>query len=92
MDRRAAGLSPLRPELSAIAAGRLFLKELDRLAGRRNDFAFESTLSGVANTSRLNNWKNVGCRIEIIYLKLAAPRIGLGHGPGRAGTTCGHRM
>ena len=46
-DLIAAGLSPLRPELAALAAGRLLLTELDRLAKARLDFAFESTLSGL---------------------------------------------
>jgi predicted ABC-type ATPase len=31
-DLIASGLSPLRPELAALAAGRLFLRELDRFA------------------------------------------------------------
>ena len=76
-DLIAAGLSPLRPEMAAIAAGRLFLKELDRLARSRKDFAFETTLSGVAYVARLNKWKMSGYRIEIIYLKLPNPAIGL---------------
>jgi predicted ABC-type ATPase len=42
-DLLAAGLSPLRPEAAALAAGKLFLKELDRLAKARLDFAIEST-------------------------------------------------
>lgn len=46
-DLIASGLSPLRPELAALAAGRLFLRELDRLAREKKDFAFESTLSGL---------------------------------------------
>jgi predicted ABC-type ATPase len=45
-DLIAGGLSPLRPELAALAAGRLFLGELDRLAKTKSDFAFESSLSG----------------------------------------------
>ncbi len=45
-DLIASGLSPLRPELATLAAGRLFLNELDRLAKARLNFAFESTLSG----------------------------------------------
>jgi predicted ABC-type ATPase len=52
-DLLAAGLSPLRPELAALAAGRLLLTELDRLAKARLDFAFESTLSGLTYLSRL---------------------------------------
>jgi predicted ABC-type ATPase len=43
-DLIASGLSPLRPELAALAAGRLFLLQLDRLARAKDDFAFESTL------------------------------------------------
>jgi predicted ABC-type ATPase len=76
-DLIAAGLSPLRPEMAALAAGRLFLRELDRLAGSRRDFALESTLSGVTYVARLNRWKLEGYRIEIIYLKLPNPGIGL---------------
>ena len=42
----ASGLSPLRPELATRRGGRLVLTELRRLAKARQDFAFESTLSG----------------------------------------------
>ena len=59
-DLIASGLSPLRPELAAIAAGRLFLRELDRLAGSIEDFAFESTLSGLTYMNRLKRWKAAG--------------------------------
>ena len=52
-DLIASGLSPLRPELAARAAGRLVLAELDRLAKARADFAFESTLSGIGYVARL---------------------------------------
>ena len=48
-DLIASGLSPLRPELAELAAGRLLLKELNRLAKARSDFAFESTLSGLSH-------------------------------------------
>ncbi len=76
-DLIAGGLSPLSPESAAIAAGRLFLKELDRLAAHRADFAFESTLSGLGYVSRLKRWKMAGYRVEIIYLMLPSSRIAL---------------
>ena len=76
-DLIAGGLSPLRPELAALAAGRLFLKELDRLAKSRSDFAFESTLSGLLYLNRLKRWKATGYRIEIVYLRLSSPRLAL---------------
>lgn len=53
-DLIAGGLSPLRPELAARRAGRLVLSELDRLAKAREDFAFESTLSGRTYLRLLN--------------------------------------
>ena len=76
-DLIASGLSPLRPELAALAAGRLFLLQLDRLARSREDFAFESTLSGLTYINRLKRWKAVGWRIEIVYLRISSPQLGL---------------
>lgn len=76
-DLIASGLSPLKPELAAIAAGRLFLAELDRLAKARVDFAFESTLSGVGLVGRLKHWRALGYRIEIVFLSLQSPRLAL---------------
>ena len=76
-DLIAGGLSPLRPELAALAAGRIFLRELDRLAKARADFAFESTLSGLIYVHRLKRWKAAGYRIEIVYLRLRSPQLAL---------------
>lgn len=76
-DLIASGLSPLRPELAALAGGRLFLAELDRLARMRVDFAFESTLSGLTYLHRLKTWKRAGYRIEISYLRLSSPQLAL---------------
>lgn len=76
-DLIASGLSPLRPELAALAAGRLLLRELDPLARARLDFAFESTLSGLVYLRRLKRWKAAGYRIEIVYLRLPSPQLGL---------------
>ena len=76
-DLIAGGLSPLRPELAALAAGRIFLRELDRLAKARADFAFESTLSGLVYLNRLKRWKAAGYRIEIVYLRLRSPQLAL---------------
>src|SRR2546427_12797358 len=76
-DLIASGLSPLRPELAALAAGRFLLRELDRRAKARLRFAFESTLSGLVYVGRLKRWKAAGYRIEIIYLRLPSPRLRL---------------
>lgn len=76
-DLIAGGLSPLRPELAALAGARLFLVELDRLARGRNDFAFETTLSGLGYLRRLKRWKAAGYRIEIVFLRLPSPQLAL---------------
>jgi predicted ABC-type ATPase len=76
-DVIASGLSPLRPEMVALAAGRILLRELDRLAKARADFAFESTLSGLVYLNRLKRWKAAGYRIEIVYLRLRSPQLAL---------------
>lgn len=76
-DLIAGGLSPLRPELAARRAGRLVLAELDRLAGSRVDFAFESTLSGRAYLRMLRRWKATGYRIEMVFLSLPSVTLAL---------------
>jgi predicted ABC-type ATPase len=76
-DLLAAGLSPLRPQTAALAAGKLLLAELDRLARQRTNFAFESTLSGLAYLARLKRWKAAGYRVEIVFLKLHSPQLAL---------------
>jgi predicted ABC-type ATPase len=74
-DLIASGLSPLRPELVTVAAGKMFLTELDRLAGAKVDFAFESTLSGLSYVRRLKALKSAGYYVEILFLRLASPRL-----------------
>ena len=76
-DLIAAGLSPLRPDLAALAGGRLLLTELDRLAKAHADFAFESTLSGLGYLGRLKKWKAAGYRVEMVFLRLRSPQLAL---------------
>ncbi len=82
-DLIAGGLSPLRPELAAVAAGRLFFAEIDRLAATGIDFSFETTLSGLGYRKRLERWKAAGYCIEIVFLKLASPKLALRRVAGR---------
>ena len=76
-DLIAARLSPLRPQLAEIAAGRLFLSELKKLAAAKIDFAFETTLSGHAYLRFLKKWKAEGYFIKIIYLRINSPELSL---------------
>jgi predicted ABC-type ATPase len=70
-------LSPLAPERAALSAARLTLAEFDRLAAERQDFAFESTLSGRTYVARLQQLKDAGYHIDIAYLSVASPRLAL---------------
>jgi predicted ABC-type ATPase len=76
-DLIAGGLSPLDPSLAQVAAGRMVLQEIDRLAAARADFAFETTLSGLTYVRRLTTWKQAGYRVEIVYLRLRSPQLAL---------------
>jgi predicted ABC-type ATPase len=76
-DLIAAGLSPLRPQLAAIAAARLVLQQIDRLVDSGSDFAFESTLSGVGYIPRLKKMRQRGYRIEIIYLRIVSADLAI---------------
>ena len=77
VDLIAGGISPLRPELAAITAGRLVLRELDRLVESKADFAFESTLSALRYANRMQSWKAQGYSIEIVYIRLPSPQLAL---------------
>jgi predicted ABC-type ATPase len=76
-DLIATGLSPLKPELAAVAAARLVLEKIDRLTALRADFAWESTLSGLTYAKRIQEMKQLGYHVEIIYLRLASPQLAL---------------
>jgi predicted ABC-type ATPase len=82
-DLIATGLSPLKPELAAVAAARLVLEELDRLTKLSADFAWESTLSGLTYAKRIQQMKQLGYHVEIIYLQLASPKLALRRIAGR---------
>jgi predicted ABC-type ATPase len=67
----------MAPALAAVTAGRVVLRELDRLVESRAEFACESTLSGLQYARRIADWKRRGYLIEIVYLRLASPKLAL---------------
>lgn len=79
-DLIASGLSPLLPELEQMAASRLFLKEIKQATRRRENFAFETTLSGRGYLKRIRELQTDGWKVALIYLylpdvKLSAERV-----------------
>jgi len=74
-DLIAAGLSPFAPEKAAFEAGRIMLARLRELAGRREDFSFETTLSGRAYAPLLRELQANGYRIRLDFLWV--PHLGI---------------
>jgi predicted ABC-type ATPase len=79
-DLIAQGLSPFSPRAAAIKAGRLVLEQIRRLADKKVDFAFETTLSGKFYVSFLKELKKKSYSINIFFLwipnaELAISRI-----------------
>lgn len=69
-DLIAAGLSPLSPETELLAASRLFLREIENRIRARQDFAFETTLSGRSYLKLIKRLRAEGWWVELIYLAL----------------------
>ncbi len=70
-DLIAGGLSPLNRRTGVeVAAGRLMLAEIDRLAAAGRSFAFETTLSGRGYLGRIDRWRLEGYWITLLFLSL----------------------
>jgi predicted ABC-type ATPase len=74
-DLIARGLAPLDPSAVSMTASRIVLQRLDELAGRHDDFAFETTLSGRTYARRLFNWKQAGYKASMIYYWLESEEL-----------------
>jgi len=53
-----------------LAAGRLVLERLGELAADRADFVLETTLATRSHAVRIRDWKTMGYRFELVYLRL----------------------
>lgn len=69
-DLIAAGLSPLMPEGQLLAASRIFLHEIEMHIEKRQDFAFETTLSGRSYLKLIDRLHQKGWEVELVYLAL----------------------
>lgn len=69
-DEIARGLSPLNPERAAIEAGRLMLTKIDRLINNKKEFAFETTLATKSYVNTVQQAKQNGYQIVLVYFWL----------------------
>ena len=69
-DLIAAGLSPFAPETQNVRAGRLLLTRIKELTAAKEDFGFETTLSGRGYVRHFEKLKMNGYRIVLFFLRL----------------------
>lgn len=76
-DLIAAGISPFEPEQAAFRAGRLMLEEIYNHAQRRQNFAFETTLSGRSYARLIPIWQAQGYTVKLFFLQLPSPELAI---------------
>jgi len=69
-DEIARGLSPLKPEMSSIEAGRLMLKKINEYIPLQKDFAFETTLSSRTFRNTILKSKKSGYETTLLFFWL----------------------
>ncbi len=74
-DLIAAGLSPFAPEKQLLKASRIFLQQLDASIEAKENFSFETTLSGRGYLKLINQLQQSGWRVELVYLALPSVEL-----------------
>ncbi len=74
-DMIAADLNPSRPDLAAVQAGRLMLKTIHDCVEKKEDFAFETTLSGRGYARLIPLWQKEGYLVKLFFLRLPTPEM-----------------
>ena len=76
-DLIARGLSPFSPEIMAIKAGKLVLRQIDDFAAKGVDFAFETTLAGKSYANLLKELKRKGYALHLFFLWIPNPDLAI---------------
>lgn len=74
-DIIAAELSPGNPQAAAISAGRIMLRELQRVIASGSDFAFETTLSGLSYQRLFQDLAAASYDVSLYYIWLPGPEM-----------------
>ncbi|MDR3089334.1 MAG: zeta toxin family protein [Desulfobulbaceae bacterium] len=69
-DMIAYGLSPFAPEREAVQAGKLMIRQIDKLVGQGESFCLETTLSGRSYVKKIISWRKAGYCVRLIFLLL----------------------
>jgi predicted ABC-type ATPase len=74
-DEIARSIAPHDPDSAALAAGRVFIERMRDLIRRGRSFAFETTCSGRSYLRLLEQCKQDGWRIQLLYFWLPSPQL-----------------
>ncbi len=76
-DYIAHGLSPFKPELAAIKAGKIMLQELNEHIDFGHNVAVETTLSGRRYARCIPQWQARGYAVKLIFLSLPSVELAM---------------
>src|SRR4051812_16849376 len=76
-DLIASGLSPFAPETQNMRAGRLLLERIEELSAARENFGFETTLSGRTYVRLLAGLRRLEYRVVLFFLWLPDTELAL---------------
>lgn len=82
-DYIAHGLSPFSPELAALKAGKVMLRELRDHIAHRHNVAVETTLSGNRYARLIPQWREQGYAVKLLFLSLPSVELALARVAGR---------
>lgn len=74
-DVIARGLSAFDPDRAAMAAGRVMLERLRKLARQRESFAFETTLASRSFAPWVKDLRDSGYAVHLFFLWLSSPEL-----------------
>ncbi len=84
VDLIAQGLSPFAPDKAALQAGKIMLAEIARRVSRRENFAFETTLSGLSYARHTPRRRQAGYHVKLIFLSLPSVDLAVARVKNRA--------
>ena len=76
-DDIAKSLCPADPSGVQTRAGMIFLEELEERISRREDFAFETTLSGTCFIPKIRRWRDTQWNVVLYYLYIPSANFSL---------------
>ena len=76
-DAIARGLNGLNPEAESFRAGRIMLDQMNDLARRREDFAFETTLASRTFAPWIRDLVQGGYRFVLLYMWVESPELSI---------------